>query len=211
VRPLLLPDPPLAEGPVRLRAWQPGDEPALVASCRDPLVDRYTHVPSPYRASDARAWVAGQEGRLRSGLSLDLAIADAGTDALLGAIGMHAFRWQDRRAEVGYWLAPEARGRGVATCALRLLARWALGPLGLARLDLFAEEENVASVRVAERAGFVREGLLRSYIEIKGRRRSMLVFSLIAHDVASAAEAGTSSVPDAARRAARHRAPRRQP
>ncbi|MDX6644311.1 MAG: hypothetical protein QOK40_38, partial [Miltoncostaeaceae bacterium] len=203
--------PPLAEAPVRLRAWRSADEAALVASCRDPLIDRYTHVPSPYRASDARAWVAGQGDRLRSGLSLDLAIADLATDELLGAIGMHAFRWQDRRAEVGYWLAPEARGRGVATCALRLLSRWALANLGLARLDLFAEEENVASVRVAERAGFVREGLLRSYIEIKGRRRSVLVFSLLAHDVASGGESGTRPLPDAARPAARHRAPRRQP
>ncbi len=191
MRPLLLPDPPLAEGPVRLRAWSRGDEPALVAICRDPLIDRYTHVPSPYRASDARAWIGGQEDRLRSGLSLDLAIADATSDALLGAIGMHEFRWHDRRAEIGYWVAREARGRGIASVALRLLSRWALGPLGLARLDLFAEEENAASMRVAEHAGFVREGLLRSYLEIKGRRRSVLVFSLLAQDVAEPPKTGT--------------------
>jgi RimJ/RimL family protein N-acetyltransferase len=175
---------------VRLRAWARADEPALVASCRDPLIDRYTHVPSQYGPSDARAWVTGQAERLRSGLSLDLAIADVGSDALLGAIGMHGFRWHDRRAEIGYWLAPEARGRGAASCALRLLSRWALGTLGIVRIDLFAEEENVASVRVAERAGFVREGLLRSYLEIKGRRRSVLVFSLLAHDVAEGQEMG---------------------
>lgn len=182
MRPLALPDPPLTDGVVRLRAWRALDEPALLESCRDSLIGRYTHVPSPYRASDARAWVTGQGGRLQEGISLDLAIADVATDALQGAIGMHAFRWQDRRAEVGYWLAPEARGRGTATRALRLLANWALGPLGLARLDLFAEEENAPSVRVAERAGFVREGKLRSYIEIKGTRRTVLVFSRLPDD-----------------------------
>jgi [ribosomal protein S5]-alanine N-acetyltransferase len=88
-----------------------------------------------------------------------------------------------RRAGIGYWLLPEARGKGLATCAVRLTSRWALRELGLARLGLFAEPSNVHSQRVAERAGFHREGVLRSWAEIDGRRVDYAVFSLLPADL----------------------------
>ena len=80
---------------------------------------------------------------------------------------------------VTYWVLPEARGRGVASDAVQLLARWALGDLGLKRLEMFIEPENVASQRVAERCNFVREGLLRSRWVAKGRRRDSVVYALL--------------------------------
>jgi RimJ/RimL family protein N-acetyltransferase len=73
----------------------------------------------------------------------------------------------------------------VATRALRLLSRWALSEHGLARVQLIVEPENVASIRVAENAGFQREALLRSYIELKGRRRDVYLYALLADDVAA--------------------------
>ena len=82
-------------------------------------------------------------------------------------------------ASVGYWLAPEARGRGVATHAVRLLARWAFAELGLARLELTCGPDNEASQRVAERCGFVRGSLLRSRITFKGARRDTVIYSLL--------------------------------
>ncbi len=80
-------------------------------------------------------------------------IVDAETGALLGAIGVHRFGGEDDGPEVGYWLEREARGRGVATRALRLVTDWACRDLGL-RLLLQADVRNAASRRVAEKAQF---------------------------------------------------------
>jgi RimJ/RimL family protein N-acetyltransferase len=77
----------------------------------------------------------------------------------------------------------EARGRGVATRALVLVARWALGEKRLGRFQLRADVENVASQRVAEKAGFVREGVLRSSLEHKGERRDVIMYSLVPEDL----------------------------
>ena len=90
---------------------------------------------------------------------------------------------EQSRAAVGYWLAPAARGRGVATHAVRLLARWAFSGLGLARLELTCGPDNEASQRVAARCGFVREGVLRSHIAFKGDRRDTVVFSVLPHEL----------------------------
>lgn len=158
-----------------LRAWAEDDVPALVRACADPLTQRYTSVPSPYTPEDARLFVAG--GRSDSGLPL--AVADAGDAAsVLGAVGLHAVDLERSRAEIGYWTAPWARGAGVATRALALLAGWAVDPggLGLRRLELYAEPGNEASQRVALRAGFVRGDLVRGGIALRGRRRDVVRF-----------------------------------
>ena len=85
-----------------------------------------------------------------------------------------------RTGHIGYWVARHARGRGVATRALRTLCRWALTELGLQRLELVTDPENRASHRVAENVGFRREGVLRSHLEHRdGRRRDSVMFSLL--------------------------------
>ncbi len=85
--------------------------------------------------------------------------------------------------EVGYWVKREARGRGVATRALGLVARWALVDKELGRFQLRADVANEASQRVAEKAGFVREGILRSALALKGERRDVIMYSLVREDL----------------------------
>lgn len=85
-------------------------------------------------------------------------------------------------AEVAYWLKRGARGRGVASRVLRRLAAWAFQELGIARLWLEADPGNTASQRVAEKAGFVREGLLRSHCVRDGARHDCVLFSLLPLD-----------------------------
>ena len=155
-----MPDPPLHDGRIALRAWREEDVPALVASCSDELTMRFTSVPSPYTPEDARLFV----GTGRSDAALPLAIVEADDDAqVLGAVGLHAVDRGRGRGEIGYWTSPWARRQGIATRALVLLSRWALDPEGLAlrRLELYAEPVNLASQEVARRAGFTQGDLVR--------------------------------------------------
>lgn len=88
-----------------------------------------------------------------------------------------------RRGSVGYWLLPEARGKGLASCALKLVSRWALRDLDLRRLSLLTEPSNGPSRRVAEANGFLEEGVLRSYAEIDGRQVDYVCYSLLPSDL----------------------------
>jgi RimJ/RimL family protein N-acetyltransferase len=178
--PLSPPDPPLDDGTVALRPVSITDIPDLVTACQDPDIARWTTVPSPYSEADAEAWLAGQEAGMASGHALALAIVSSAGGELLGAIEVG--QRGDGVGEIGYWVAPWARGRGVASAALRLLSGWAIGHLGLERLQLKADVRNEASQAVALRAGYLREGVLRSYVELKGERRDMVMFSLLPGD-----------------------------
>ena len=183
---LPLPDPPLANGVVALRAWTERDIAFVVASCRDPLMERFTAaIPSPYGEADARAWLASQEPVRRAGRSLELAILDAASAEPLGAVALSGVDRGHRRSGMGYWLAAPARGRGIATEAVRLLAGWAFGVLALERVEVMIHPENVASQAVAERCGFKREGFLRSYLLKRNsdERRDALVYGLLAHEL----------------------------
>jgi RimJ/RimL family protein N-acetyltransferase len=112
------------------------------------------------------------------------AIADAATSAGLGVVDLHLdVRGEAGLASVGYWLLARERGRGSASRALRLLARWALTELGVERLYHTTAPGNVASQRVAERAGFTREGLLRAHLRTPKGRRDSVIFSLLPGDL----------------------------
>ena len=175
------PSPPVSDALVALRPWRPEDVEAGLMLFADPLVQRFSWPQSrAYTVEDARAYLAAQaEGRLR-GEQVELAVTEAGDpDAVLGGAALYDLDRAHARASVGYWLAAHGRGRGVATRAVRLLAAWAFGPLELARLELTCAPDNLASQRVAERCGFVREGLLRSHMAFKGGRRDTVVYGLL--------------------------------
>jgi RimJ/RimL family protein N-acetyltransferase len=168
---------------VRLRPFREADVPAVVAACGDPEIPRFTRVPSPYGETEARVFLASAEEQRRRGVGIALAIVPHDSDRLLGATGLRAVDWENSRAEIGYWVVAAERRRGVASRALRLLAEWALLRLGLARIEALAHVDNVASHAVAERGGFVREGVLRSYSEIKGSRWDQVMYSLVREDL----------------------------
>ena len=164
----------LEDEAVRLRPFTEADVQALVACLNDPEISRWTRIPFPYSEADARAFILSTNERA-------FAITDRRSGELLGGIGLRLAT--DRIGEVGYWVKRDARGRGVATRALRLVSRWALEGEALARLQLTAEPENVASLRVAGKAGFTREGLLRRYLDIGGERRDAFMFSLLPEEL----------------------------
>lgn len=180
-----MPDPPLANGVVALRMWSERDIPFIVAACQDPLIERFAAaIPSPYREADAREWLASQEPARRAGRSLELAILDASSTEPLGAVALPHPRPTVPQVHVRYRLAQPARGRGIATEAVRLLAGWAFAVLRLDRLELMIHPENTASQRLAERCGFKREGFLRSHMlrRNSGERRDSFVYGLLPHE-----------------------------
>jgi RimJ/RimL family protein N-acetyltransferase len=181
-----LPDPPLRDERIALRPFREDDVAMVVRACRDPLTQLYTRVPDDYGEADARAFVLGAAGRRIVGEGIDLAAAAADGDAALGCVGIMVDRHDAGRGEIGYWVAPEARGRGVAARALRLLSRWALTEGGFARLDLQAALSNGASIRAAESCGFVREGTLRAAWYRGPARSDMALFSLLPRDLPGA-------------------------
>jgi RimJ/RimL family protein N-acetyltransferase len=177
VRPIPLPDPPLRDGDIALRPWRPEDVPAIVRACQDPEIPRWTLVPAPYTEDDARLWLAAQSAARRGGRRVELAIV-GDDDELLGSIAI-ARSIDARAGEVGYWVAREARRRGVATRAVRLVSEWAFAELGIERVELLAEPDNVASQGVAEAAGFARERFLPAHREQKGSMRDFYLYVLV--------------------------------
>ena len=166
---------PLADRVIRLRPWRREDAGAIVDCIDgDPDISRWLDlVPQPYSLDDARAYIGGLGEQA-------FAITDAVTGHVLGSIGV---RWNDTGdvGEVGYWLRADARRGGVMTRALVLVSRWALARDGVGRLQLHADVENVPSRRVAEKAGYTLEGVLRSahWNARIGRRQDWAIYSLL--------------------------------
>ncbi|MGA2010789.1 MAG: GNAT family N-acetyltransferase [Solirubrobacteraceae bacterium] len=177
---ILLPAQPLTDGDTSLRPWRDSDLDALVVACQDPEISRWTRVPSPYGPADARAYLRQRYDAAFAGLSAPFAIVDRSGGELLGSISLLRFAWEHARAEVGYWLARPARGHGHATRAVRLICGWGVASLGLERIDLLAATGNPGSQAVAERTGFTREAVLRSYMRATHERLDMVAFGLLA-------------------------------
>ena len=154
-------DPRLTDGVVRLRPWQPTDAVAVFLACQDPRIARFVPIPQPYTMAVAEGYVAFAAAATASGPDAHLAITDAADGEVLGAISRHG--GDGHRAAFGYWLAPGARGRGVATRAMHLLIDWTLATTDVVRLELYTDPDNDASGRVALRSGFELEGVRRAW------------------------------------------------
>ena len=167
-----------------LRPWTPDDAPAIVEACSDPEIPRWIPmIPSPYTEEDARTFLDHCRETWDQGEAYSFAIVDAQTGELAGSVAMRLLRFGT--GHFGYWVAREARGRGVATEALKTLCRWAIDTLDVKRLELLTDPNNVASQRVAEKAGFQREGILRSSLEYRdGTRCDSIIFSALPDELA---------------------------
>jgi RimJ/RimL family protein N-acetyltransferase len=173
----------LSDGMLVLRPWRHEDVGRVTEICTDPEISRWTSVPSPYREEHARTWIEQTIRDWDDRKHAAFAVTDAATGEVVGAIALRLHQDYAVQGSIGYWVAAEARRRGVATGALRIVSRWALRDLGLPRVQLVTDPENVPSQRVADRAGFRREGLLRSYIELQSGRRDCVMFSLLAGEL----------------------------
>jgi RimJ/RimL family protein N-acetyltransferase len=167
---------------ITLRPWREDDLADLTAACQDSEIARWLPViPSPYSEDDGRAYLEQAQLNWDLGESYNFAVVDE-TGRLLGSIAIRILRFSV--GHIGYWMTPDARGRGIATLALRTISRWAVDELRLGRLELAADPENHASQRVAEKAGFQREGIMRSALEYRdGSRSDSVFFSLLPEEL----------------------------
>jgi ribosomal-protein-alanine N-acetyltransferase len=168
-----------AYGPVVLREFSYRDVPMARELSTDPYVPLTGSLPANASDQEAPDWVDRQRGRLAEGTGFSFAVAEADTDRAVGTIGLWLAPLAQGRATAGYSVVPSARGRGIAAAALIVLTSFAWTIPVLHRIELYIEPWNTGSVRTAERAGYEREGLLRSHQEIGGRRRDMLLYAAV--------------------------------
>jgi RimJ/RimL family protein N-acetyltransferase len=182
-----IPDPPnpLTDGHVALRLAAERDIPEiLIAHQDDPDLHHRLGMDKP--PSGARLGQAMEEdptGRL-VGSSVTLTIVGPGDDVCLGQIRAEPLEWEHARGDLEIWLAPGARGAGLAPRVLRLTARWLLGACPLERLQVLAEPDNEPMLRTARAAGFVEEGTLRAHRRTRNGRGDCVVLSLLPSDMA---------------------------
>ncbi|MGW1206647.1 GNAT family N-acetyltransferase [Streptomyces cyaneofuscatus] len=151
----------LTAGPLLMRPWREEDVPALLEAYDDPVMRQWVRLPVSTPEEAAR-WLELQDEGWESGTRFSFAVTDtARSGELVGNLVLK--RPGLERAEVGYWTAARARGRGVASRALEALTDWAFTAFadeGLVRLELLHQVDNVASCRVAEKAGYAFAELL---------------------------------------------------
>lgn len=176
------PKPPeIRSGTVLLRPWVASDAADILVAVTDPDIARW-NASAIRTLGDAADWIA-RRADWSGGDHVSLAVVDALTGELVGSVSLHQIDRDQGDAEIGYWVVPAGRGRGIASGAVAALCRWAFRQLPIDRIELCHAVENPASARVAAKAGFTQEGWLRqSYRYGDGRKHDELLWSLLRGD-----------------------------
>lgn len=166
-------------GSVVLREFADRDTHLGIEMGADPYIPMIGSLPAFPTDQQALEWIHRQRGRLAEGAGFSFVIADRQTDVAIGAIGLWLDQLPAGRAKVGYSVSPGSRGRGVGRSALTAVTTFAWSIPALHRVELYIEPWNTGSRHVAEAAGYQREGLLRSHMELGGIRRDILIYSAL--------------------------------
>ncbi|HEX8852194.1 MAG TPA: GNAT family protein [Pyrinomonadaceae bacterium] len=162
------------------------DAPLLYEAVREsiPEISRWLPWCHPgYSIEESREWLAARPSAWEAGTEYAFRIEDARTGQFLGGVGLSQIKPKTKFANLGYWVRTSQAGRGVATAATLLTARFGFEELGLERIQILAAKDNLASQRVAAKAGALREGVLRRSLLVGGRLDDSVLFSLIREDL----------------------------
>jgi RimJ/RimL family protein N-acetyltransferase len=177
---------PLTDGKVLIRPYRDGDVALLYEAVRSSIPEVSPWMPwchKDYTIEESRIWVESRPEAEAQGTEYAFVIADPDDKRFLGGCGLNQFHPVFRFANLGYWIRSDHVGQGLATAATKLLARYGFDHFGLARIEILMLVNNIASQRVAEKAGAVREGLLRNRIVHEDISKDAVLFSLIPEDL----------------------------
>ena len=172
----------LSDGRVRLRRYGPEQAPGVFAAIEESRAEltRWMHWCGPhYSYEDGLMFAQARDECWARGDSYIFLIHEGASKEVLGTCGLNQIDRINLRANLGYWVRTSRTGRGLAACATRLLADFGFNDLGLRRLEITVAVENRASQRVAEKAGALREGLLRERLRLQGVQHDAVAFALV--------------------------------
>jgi RimJ/RimL family protein N-acetyltransferase len=162
-----------------LRRWRETDVEFVLSVTGDPLIPLISQVPSEPDRAGALAFVEAQNARIEEGRGWAWAVALPETDEVVGYVGALWVAKPAARASIGFWTRAASRRGGVTADAVAAAAGWLLTRAGVVRLEAYVEPWNQGSIRVAEKAGFEREGLMRSFATIGGERKDAFLYARI--------------------------------
>jgi RimJ/RimL family protein N-acetyltransferase len=163
---------------IALRRLRARDAGAFAGAFReDPTLGVLIGADEDPTENSVRRFIARQPGLRARGEFLGLAVSDASKRPFLGHVMLHTLAWRHRRAEVGYWLVPSARGQGIGRTAVSLLVEWAFEELELDRVEITTTPDNAAARALARSLGFTQEGVLASRNLERGRRVDVVILA----------------------------------
>ncbi len=176
----------LSDGAITLRPYTKKDAGVLFEAVRESLRELSAWLPfahERYDISESRDWIKQCPKDWKDGYAFNFAITNGADGAFLGGCGLNEINGRDRRCNLGYWVRTTATGRGIAPAATRLLARWGFETLKLRRIEIVVNTANARSLRVAEKSGARREGILRNRFFGNKQSPDAVLFSLIPGEV----------------------------
>jgi RimJ/RimL family protein N-acetyltransferase len=180
------PQPSIPTGPTAvLRPWQLSDAEAVMHAFEDPEIQRW-HVRRFTSVDEARQWITGYQAGWAREAELNWALVDHASDSLMGRMSLKGVNLDDGSAGMAYWMVPAWRGRDLCSQAVLTLCQWAFREGGFHRISLGHSVANVASCRVAIKAGFHEEGTRREAALHADGWHDMHRHALLAHEVPDA-------------------------
>jgi ribosomal-protein-alanine N-acetyltransferase len=180
---IIVPDAGLRDGAVELRPLTDADAPAfLTALADDAISEGAYHGRLDGGEGVVRAYLARNAARMEAGEGVLLGVWEANAERLSGSTMLFRIDWDERVAELGFWIAPGARGRGLARTALRLTVALALDHLGVERVTGLTGVDNAGAQRAMASAGLSREGVLRGLERTPTGRLDQVCFAVLASD-----------------------------
>ena len=159
----------------RLRARDAG--PFAAAFREDPQLGVLIGADEDPTENGVRRFIARQPGLRARGEFLGLAVTDASRRPFLGHVMLHTVAWRHKRGEVGYWLVPEARGRGIGKAAVSLVVEWAFEELRLERIEITTTPDNTAARALARSLGFEEDGVMIARNLERGKRVDVVLLA----------------------------------
>jgi len=174
------------EGPLLIRPYREEDATALYEAVRESISEVTPWLPwchQKYSIEESKEFIGSREIATQGGEWYSFGIFETDGGKFLGGVGINFINRVHQMANLGYWVRTSAAGRGIATAATRMAARFGFEQLGLRRIEIVVVVANVPSQRVAEKAGARREGVLRNRLLINGESLDAVLFSLVPEDL----------------------------